>query len=253
MANWFTIDQIDEKTYIISEYKHWEETHCYLLIGKQKALLIDTGLGIRNIYEEVRKLTDKPIIAIATHIHWDHIGGHKYFPTFYAHKKELDWLTGSFPLTEVAVKNMLSDHCELPLEFNIDEYKIFQGTPTKFIEDNDIIDLGERIVKAIHTPGHSPGHLCFFEEETGYFFSGDLIYKGTLFANYPSTDPQSYLLSLRKIANLPVKHIFPGHHKLDISPEIIREITTEFEKLNDEGKLIHKSGLHNFNDWSVIL
>ena len=90
MANWFTIDRIDDETIIISEYRHWEETHCYLLNGKEKSLLIDTGLGISNIYDEVRKLTDNPVAAVATHIHWDHIGGHKYFPEFYAHAEELE-------------------------------------------------------------------------------------------------------------------------------------------------------------------
>ena len=91
MDKWFTIDQIDEGTYIISEYRHWEETHCYLLNGSSRSLLIDTGLGICNIYDEVMKLTNKPVTAVATHIHWDHIGGHKYFPDFYAHAEELSW------------------------------------------------------------------------------------------------------------------------------------------------------------------
>ena len=71
MKDWFTIDKIDEQTYIISEYRHPEETHCYLLIGSERCLLIDTGLGICNIYEQVRKLTNKPVTAVATHIHWD--------------------------------------------------------------------------------------------------------------------------------------------------------------------------------------
>jgi len=57
MNNWFTINQIDENTFIISEYRHWEETHCYLLTGSERSLLIDTGLGIKNIYNEVVKLT----------------------------------------------------------------------------------------------------------------------------------------------------------------------------------------------------
>lgn len=89
MDNWFTIDKIDYETIIISEYRHWEETHCYLLNGKKKSLLIDTGLGISNIYDEVRNLTDKPIAAVATHIHWDHIGGHKYFPEFAHHSLDI--------------------------------------------------------------------------------------------------------------------------------------------------------------------
>jgi hypothetical protein len=68
MDNWFTIDHIDKNTYIISEYRHWEETHAYLLNGTERSLLIDTGLGICNIYDEVIKPTDKPVIAVATHI-----------------------------------------------------------------------------------------------------------------------------------------------------------------------------------------
>ena len=108
MDKWFTIDQIDEGTYIISEYRHWEETHCYLLNGSSRSLLIDTGLGICNIYDEVMKLTNKPVTAVATHIHWDHIGGHKYFPDFYAHAEELSWLNGEFPLTIETIREMVA-------------------------------------------------------------------------------------------------------------------------------------------------
>ena len=253
MKDWFTIDQVDESTYIISEYRHWEETHCYLLIGSDRALLIDTGLGICNICEQVRKLTDKPVTAVATHIHWDHIGGHKYFPDFYAHKAELDWLNGKFPLPVQAVKKMLTDRCELPEDFDIGKYEIFQGKPSRVLKDGDTIDLGERTIQAFPTPGHSPGHLCFWEAEKGYLFTGDLVYKGTLFANYPSTDPQRYLDSLEKIAVLPAKRILPGHHSLDIQPEIVIRMRDAFRELDTEGKLHHGSGTHNYGDWAVML
>lgn len=253
MNDWFTIDSIDESTYIISEYRHWEETHCYLLNGGDRALLIDTGLGVCNIYEQVRKLTDKPIAAVATHIHWDHIGGHKYFSNFYAHKAELDWLNGKFPLPTHAVKNMLTDRCELPEDFDISKYEIFQGKASRVLDDGDTIDLGGRTIQALHTPGHSPGHLCFWEAEKGYLFTGDLVYEGTVFANYPSTDPQSYLDSLEKIAALPAKRIFPGHHSLEIHPEIVTRIRDAFRALDAEGKLCHGSGTHNYGDWAVML
>ena len=253
MKDWFTIDQVDESTYIISEYQHWEETHCYLLIGSDRALLIDTGLGVCNIYEQVQKLTDKPITAVATHIHWDHIGGHQYFSNFYAHEAELDWLNGKFPLPVQAVKNMLTDRCELPENFDISNYDIFQGEPRRVLKDSDTIDLGGRTIQTLHTPGHSPGHLCFWEAERGYLFSGDLLYKGTLFAHYPSTDPQSYLNSLEKIAALPAKRIFPGHHSLDIHPEIVIQMRDAFRELDTEGKLHHGSRTHNYGDWAVML
>ncbi len=106
-TGWFTLDRADESTYILSEYRHWEETHCYLLLGEDRALLIDTGLGIGNIGEQVRRLTALPVTAVATHVHWDHIGGHGYFSEFYAHRAELGWLTGGFPLPLKAVQAML--------------------------------------------------------------------------------------------------------------------------------------------------
>lgn len=253
MNNWFTIDQIDKNTYIISEYRHWEETHCYLLNGTEHSLLIDTGLGICNIYDEVIKLTDKPIIAVATHIHWDHIGGHNYFSDFYVHREEVSWLNGQFPLNKKTVREMVVDRCDLPKGYNIEQYEIFQGMPTKILEDGDKIDIGGRNIQVLHTPGHSPGHMCFWEGERNYLFTGDLVYKDTLFAYYPSTEPILYLNSLEKIAVLPVLKVFPAHHSLDIQPEILIRIRDAFRKLKMEGKLHHGSGIFNYGDWAVWL
>ncbi|WP_339133274.1 MAG: MBL fold metallo-hydrolase [Candidatus Electrothrix sp. GW3-4] len=253
MNNWFTIDQIDQATYIISEYRHWEETHCYLLNGSERSLLIDTGLGISNIYDEVIKLTDKPVTAVATHIHWDHIGGHRFFQDFYAHGAELNWLNGEFPLTMEQIKGMVVDRCDLPEDFDVNNYEFFQGNPTRVLEDNDVIDIGDRFVQIVHTPGHSPGHICFWEKERGYLFTGDLVYKDTLFAFFPSTDPEAYLNSLKRISALPVKHVFPSHHTLDIQPEILGRMRDAFRQLKAEGKLHHGSGTYDYGDWAIWL
>ncbi len=254
MKDWFTIDKIDVTTYIISEYRHPEETHCYLLIGSERCLLIDTGLGICNIREQVRKLTDKPVTAVATHIHWDHIGGHKYFATdFYAHCAELDWLNGKFPLPINAVRSMVTDRCDLPDGFDVSAYEIFQGTPTKALNGGETIDIGDRKIEVLHTPGHSPGHLCFWEKERGYLFTGDLIYKGMLFAYYQSTDPEAYLHSLETVAALRAKRLFPAHHSLDIRPEIAVRMRDAFRELKAQGKLHHGAGIFNYGDWSISL
>lgn len=253
MQDWFTIDQIDNDSYIISEYRHWEESHSYLLNGSTHSLLIDTGLGISNIQEVVKKLTDKPVIAIATHIHWDHIGGHKYFPDFYAHAEELNWLNGEFPLTLEQIKAMVIDRCDQPTGFEVDKYEFFQGKPTRVLNDNELIEIGGRSIQILHTPGHSPGHLCFWEAERGYLFTGDLVYKDTLFAYYPSTDPEAYLKSLKRIADLPVQRVFPAHHSLDIQPEIVLRMRDAFQALQDDGKLQHGSGTFDYGDWAVWL
>ena len=108
MSEWFTVEKIDSQTFAISEYKHWEETHCYLLCGEESAVLIDTGLGVSNIREIVDSLTKLPVMVVTTHIHWDHIGGHKYFDNIAVHEKEKNWLSVRFPIPMQVVKDNLA-------------------------------------------------------------------------------------------------------------------------------------------------
>lgn len=253
MDNWFMLDTVCPDTHIISEYRHWEETHCYLLEGGGRSLLIDTGLGICDISAVVSTLTDKPVTAVATHIHWDHIGGHRYYPDFYAHEAELDWLSGGFPLPIEVIRGMVADRCELPEGYDVGCYEFFQGTPTRLLADGEIIDLGSRRIEVLHTPGHSPGHMCFFERERGWLFTGDLAYKGTLLAYYPSTDPEAYLASLEKVAALPVKRVFPAHHSLDMEPEILVRMRDTLRALKAEGRLRHGEGVVDCGDWAIWL
>ncbi|EKC49603.1 beta-lactamase domain protein, partial [human gut metagenome] len=66
-------------------------------VGKN-AILIDTGLGVSNIRKIVDSLTELPVMAVTTHVHWDHIGGHKYFDNIAVHEAEKDWLSVRFPI-----------------------------------------------------------------------------------------------------------------------------------------------------------
>ena len=164
MKNWFTIDRVDKDTYIVSEYRHWEETHCYLLNGTERSLLIDTGLGICNISEVIEKLTDKPVIAIATHIHWDHIGGHKYYPDFYAHEAELEWLNGGFPQPLEKIKEYVTERCDLPDGYDVSTYELFQGTPAKVLHGGESIDIGGRRYRGFAHAGTLSGAYVFLGE-----------------------------------------------------------------------------------------
>lgn len=249
---WFTTEKIDTDTFVISEYKHPEETHCYLLIGEDRSLLIDTGLGVGDISAEVSRLTDGPVLAVPTHVHWDHIGGLAEFEEFCVHRDELDWIDGGFPLTDEAVKEMLAEG-SLPEDFDLNGYEIFKGKPSRLLNGGDLITLGGRTLETVHTPGHSPGHICFWEEKRGYLFTGDLVYKGTLYANYPSTDPNAFLRSLKRLAELPVKRVFPAHHSLDVEPRLISEMTSGLESIERLGKLRHGGGRFDFADWSIML
>lgn len=192
-------------------------------------------------------------MTAATHIHWDHIGGHKYFPEFYAHGDALNWLSGKFPLTMDTIREMVVDRCDLPENYDVNTYAFFQGTPAGILKDGDRIDIGGRTIEILHIPGHSPGHMCFWEAERGYLFTGDLVYRDTLFAYYPSTDPEAYLVSLERLAALPAEKVFPAHHSLDIEPEIIIRMRDAFRGLKAENRLRHGGGTFDYGDWAVWL
>lgn len=252
MDNWFTIEQIDRDTFSISEYKHWEETHCYLLCGEKYAILIDTGLGVSNIRKIVDSLTKLPVMTVTTHVHWDHIGGHKYFDNIAVHEAEKDWLSVRFPIPLQVVKNNLTRlPCDFPRDFDINAYQIFQGIPQRILHDGDFLNLGGREIQVVHTPGHSPGHCCFYEPERNYLYSGDLIYKGSLDAFYPTTDPKLFYQSIRRIRKYNIKKVLPGHHQLDIPVSLIADIEAGFAQLERTGKLKQGNGLFKFQDFQI--
>ena len=252
MDDWFTIEEIDNDTFAISEYKHWEETHCYLLCGTKKAILIDTGLGISNIRSVVECLTRLPVMAVTTHVHWDHIGGHRYFSDIAVHEAEKEWLAVRFPIPLQTIKyNLTCQPCEFPENFMLDNYQVFKGMPQMILHDEDRLMLGNREVIVLHTPGHSPGHCCFYEPERKYLYSGDLIYKGCLDAFYPTTDPWLFWESVKKIKSLDIRRILPGHHQLSVPVDIIDRVEHAFQNLSSEKKLKHGSGLHDYGDFQI--
>ena len=138
--SWYTVEVIGPGSWCISEYAHWEETHCYLLTGAEKALLLDTGLGIGNIREQVDRLTALPVQVLTTHAHWDHIGGHREFEAIYVHEAEEEWLKGHFPLPLEVVKRNLTCHpCDFPEEFKIEDYRLFDGGVVGTVCDKEYI------------------------------------------------------------------------------------------------------------------
>ena len=254
MGNWFTVERIDDATYALSEYAHYEHTHSYLLLGTQSALLIDTGLGVGDISRVVSSLTNLPVFAVATHAHWDHIGGHKHFPNFAVHEAERSWLEGQFPLPLAIVKAQLfKEPCAFPPEFDMQTYRLFCGTPYRILQDLDVFDLGGRVVQVLHTPGHSPGHMCFCEPEKGYLYTGDLIYLGCLDAYYPTTDPATFARSAARVAKLPVSRILPAHHALDVPTDLLARVDAAFCELAAKNALHHGAGSFSFGDFQIRL
>lgn len=255
MNDWFTIEKIDDSTYVLSEYGHWEQMHSYLLLGKTHGLLIDTGLGIGNIKTVIDKITDLPILVIVTHVHWDHIGSLREFENIAVHELDVNWLIKGLPIPLAMIKKSVVEknfYKEAPKEFDIEAYSVYTGVPTRILQDNDIIDIGFRKIQVIHTPGHSPGHVCLWDEDRRYLFTGDLIYKGTLYAFYPSTDPHQFYESVKRIHDISnIRRILPSHFDLNIESDFIQNVKDAFELLYNNNGLKQGSGCFEFNDFKI--
>ncbi|WP_054955860.1 MBL fold metallo-hydrolase [Paenibacillus dakarensis] len=253
---WFTVSQIDQETFAISEYGHWEKVHSYLLIGKNKAALIDTGLGIDQMKRMTDQLTDLPIIVLTTHVHADHIGSHGQFDEIYVHEAEEDWLVNG--IQKLSIEQIRKDIGRditrpVPDTFDPSTYKPYQGQPTGLLHDGDVIDLGDRSLTVYHTPGHSPGHIALFDVRRGFLFTGDLLYDETpIYAFYPTTDPEDLVNSLERISQLAgVNKIFGGHNTIGLEPDLLEEVREAVRQLRERDVIRHGTGIHSFAGFRV--
>lgn len=255
--SWFTVESIDAETFAISEYGHWEKVHSYLLIGRDRAALIDTGTGIGRIEAVAHSLTDRPVLVLTTHCHWDHIGGHGAFVDIAVHQDDRAWLEEGLPVSAEVVRRQVVKEAftaKPPEDFDINSYVPPTCEVTRVLRDGDAIDLGGRKLRVLHTPGHSPGHVCFHEEARGYLATGDLLYDGILYANYPSTDPRAFALSIARVSRMAnIKRLLPGHNNLDLPTGRAGETRKTFETIEARGELRHGTGLHRVGSVAVLL
>jgi glyoxylase-like metal-dependent hydrolase (beta-lactamase superfamily II) len=255
--DWFSVEPIDKTTFAITEDGHWEHVHCYLFVGTERAALIDSGTGIADLREVVRALTDLPIVVLTTHVHWDHIGGHGLFDERRVHPLDADCLRKGIPrpLESLRTNLMLYPFTKpAPPQFAVERWKPYQGEPTGFLEDGEAIELGGRRLSVVHTPGHSPGHIALHEPERKYLVTGDVLYRGTLYAHYESTDPVDFAHSIDRLCELDrVETILPGHNELGLTRDDLLLTKSAFDTIEHEGALHHGSGLHEFGQISIRL
>ena len=227
-ANWHTVTEIDDGLFFIAEPFGAVEprfgvatANMYLVIGQSSAVLIDTGTGIGDVSAVVRQLTALPCTVLNTHSHWDHIGANTRFPEWAVHEIEALQIA-----IEPNVSGMLaplqspSAQAVLPPDFDPTSYRIPAGPASRLLQEDDVIDLGGRSLRVIHTPGHSPGHVAFLDEANGLLFSGDTALHGPMYACFRGGDPADFAASAQRLATLPnLRLICPGHN------EVIRDTT----------------------------
>lgn len=193
--------------------------------GRDADLLVDTGLGVASLKDEIADLTDKPLIAVATHIHYDHVGCLHEFDQRLMHSLEAPrmadydefmWLRKTdFPAEwqDALVEEGFDEYLvnAVPEGFSIDDYRITSTTPTRTLDERDAVDLGDRHFEVLHLPGHSPGSLGLWEAATGTLFSGDAIYDGQLLDELEDSSIPDYIETMKRLKELPVAVVHGGH------------------------------------------
>ncbi len=206
---------------IRESYRHWRATedtvfltilggaqYLYLLEGKDRALLIDTGWGCGRLREYVERLTDKPVVVVNTHGHLDHAGGNGWWQQVHMHADAV---------ADIAHMPPLPERLKLP----------FPDYEKVLVEDGFSFDLGERRVEVIEISAHGAGSIALLDHSTGMLFAGDEIESGqVLLFDYGTNDPAVLMTTvekhLRNMRNLKARQgefsaICPAHNGAPIA------------------------------------
>jgi glyoxylase-like metal-dependent hydrolase (beta-lactamase superfamily II) len=222
-------------------------SHVYLIKGDTKNALIDTGVAgkfpvlkrrLARLGLRVRDIN----LVILTHEHYDHIGATTFF-----HRTAV-----------VAAHRLTANKLELQ-----DEFVTFLSRDQSckpfwvdvWLEDGSMIDLGNYQLQVIHTPGHTSGCICLYEPRAGLLFTGDTVFAGgTLSEIAVGGNVSDYVDSVRRLSNLKVKQLYPGHGKVSGAPDedlpraivyaqtMLDDCKTFFEAFTKTRKLQNKLG-----------
>lgn len=167
----------------------------------KEAAIIDAPAGSGDmLIDRVEALGLDLKMLLLTHSHWDHFADMAYL------KKKMSAPLYVHELDAPNLKKPGADH--LPMLIPIQAVE-----PTGFLGDGQILTLGTFKIEVIHTPGHSPGSVCFYIQEKQILISGDTLFRGTIGnISFPTSSPDKMWESLAKLAKLPpATRVIPGH------------------------------------------
>ena len=207
--DWFAIESIAPGVHAIGEPRFHQINWNYLIEGSDRALLFDTGSGVRDISEPVKSLTKLPVIALPSHMHFDHTGNLHRFESI---------AIADLPVLRACEKNGIFQATD---ELFLGYYEGMVWKPVKvsqWLAIGAAIDLGQRKLEVIHTPGHSPESISLLDRQAGIMFAADYVYPGSLYAQILGADLADYLStaeSLLPVLN-PEARIFCAHGRPDL-------------------------------------
>ncbi len=200
---YWRVFQIAQNTYAIGEPEAYPDNFEYLLIGSDRALLIDAGATARDIHPALATLTRLPVTVIPTHLHYDHTNGLRNFSSI---------ALIDLPQTRSRVEQGV-------FHFGRYEYMGSRGRDpplfrvTEWVKPNAYIDLGQRRLQLLWTPGHTVTSISIHDPGARLLFTGDLIYPTTLYAFMPDSSLSTYVATAdRLLETLPADTILYGAH-----------------------------------------
>ncbi len=183
--------------------------------GRDYDLVIDTGMGLDSLKQWIIQHTTRPIKAIVTHSHFDHSGCLHEFDERLGHRAEADILKN--PLNEKTLfsgawtRIGIIDPLQHP-DFSPECYHVQAAPLTGYLDEGDVVDLGDAAYQILHLPGHSPGSIGLYNLKTRTLFSGDALYDGELLDTLYHSDKSVYLQTLERIETLGAAVFHGGHY-----------------------------------------
>ncbi|MFC1420753.1 MBL fold metallo-hydrolase [Streptacidiphilus cavernicola] len=227
MALWYRQTTLDDRCVRISEPRvdPLLSANLWWLRGTDRDLVVDAGLGVVPLRDEIPGMFERDPLVLLTHAHLDHVGGAYEFRERAAHSAdaavlaagvpaslngpELYRLLGLDPAAEPVPELLLRS---LPHPgYDPAGYRVRPVAPTRLLEHGDLVELGGRTLTVLHLPGHSPGSIALLEQHTGALYSGDVVYDGQLIDDLPDSDVPAYRRSMEYLAELDVSRVHPGH------------------------------------------
>ncbi len=211
----------------------------YLVAGTRKAALIDTGLGTGNLKKTVESLTGLPAAVLHTHAHGDHVGADGQFDKIYLNKRDFGPSGKGYDAGALSrqrdqfIRAQLLGAGRNELYGRITEnLEKIRETVCREIEDGDTWDLGGVRIRAISTPGHTPGSFSFVDTAHGCAFTGDGIADIHWFDGGTVT-VEDFLHTLRHFeANAEgVRRIYAAHLPIPFGMDLVRDLEDAAEAI----------------------
>ncbi|HEY3705886.1 MAG TPA: MBL fold metallo-hydrolase [Terracidiphilus sp.] len=256
--SWFEVYKVTPGVFAIYEPHQSEETIGYLILGEKRALVFDTGMGIGDLKALTARLTHLPIIVLNSHTHDDHVGNNWQFDIVYGMDTEFTRQNARGSRDDAQAEIGTGEVCgSLPPGFDRNAYATKPWKIAKLVHDGERIDLGDRILEIIATPGHTPDSITLFDRAQGLLFTGDTYYQGTIWIYRPETNLAAYGNSVHRLAALApqVKMVLGAHNVPVASPSVLPELSAAFDKVRarqvqpsplGSGKVVYKVGAISF-------